>query len=140
MKEMRINNKFWVARNELMDLCKKCQSNEKAKCNQIVNRCNKFERKLNHLYYEKLCPFDPCRKCLVRPCCSSECEEYQRYSEVKEVVDLEVRGYSTCFPKGNTSFIAAMKAEAIYPDLRDTLQQYREYVEYTKEKHLVSLF
>ena len=140
MKKMRNNNKFWAAHNELMDLCKKCQSNGKAKCDQIGNRCNKFERKLAHLHYEKLYPFDPCKECLVRPRCSSECEEYQRYFQVVQYTDIEVRGYSACFTKDNTPFIAAMKAEVFYPDLRDTLQKYREYVEYIKKNHLVNLF
>jgi hypothetical protein len=171
MKKMKNNNKFWAAHNELMDLCKNCQSNEKAKCDQVGNRCNNFEGKLTHLHYEKLCPFDPCQKCLVRPRCSSECEKYQRYFQVKQFVDNELRGHSTYYTKDKTPFItgpkhiiskeylqsnevyrkiidfqfteshiAAMKAEVFYPDLWNTLQQYREYVEYIKKNHLVNLF
>lgn len=85
------NNKFRDAHNELMDFCMKCEKDEKAKCDQDITECDDLKLKLNRLYFEKLYPFHPCRKCLVRATClkEKECGDYLIYVHSRLVADCK---------------------------------------------------
>jgi hypothetical protein len=122
------NNKFWVAHIELAEFCDECQSDEKTECDQVDRRCNELERKRTRLTFERLFPFVPCRQCLVRPMCDSECEEIKHFHKELKFVFNELRGHSTYYAKCKSPLIKGPKhllvkqdseSEELYRSLTD---------------------
>ena len=85
-------NKFLNAHIELMDFCMRCEKDGKKTCNQDVTKCDDLKVKLKRLYLEKLYPFHPCRKCLVRGSCAkeNECGDYLFFAHSRLVADCEL--------------------------------------------------
>jgi len=104
---MNDNNKYKAAHDELMEFCEKCQSDEKATCDQLGVGCGNLDRRLKKLYYEKLYPFHPCAKCLVRPVgCGNQCDDYWFYYHSRSIANCELIDNVTFFTSDRSPFIS----------------------------------
>jgi hypothetical protein len=102
----KTKNKFQAAHYELVEFCNKCHSIEKVTCDQINVECDKLNLKLKKLYYEKLYPFHPCGKCLVRPVgCGNSCDEYWFYYHSRDIADCELKDNVAFFTSDRSPFI-----------------------------------
>ena len=106
MKIMNRNN-FQMVHYELVEFCNKCQSSEKFTCDQINVECDKLSSKLKELYYEKLYPFHPCGRCLVRVPCqgSGDCKDYWFYYHSRDIADCELTDNVAYFTSDRSPFI-----------------------------------
>ena len=107
----KIKNKFQAAHYELVEFCNECKSSGKHTCDQIALECEKLGSKLKELYYEKLYPFHPCRKCLD---CSSfqyptKCDDYWFYNHSRYIASCELTDNVVYFTSDKSPFISGHK-------------------------------
>jgi hypothetical protein len=120
-KDMNI---FIAAHNELVGFCIKCQSSEKPTCDQVSATCDELNMKMKELYYEKLYPFHPCGKCLVRVPCQGrgDCKDYWFYYHSRDIADCELTNNVAYFTSDRSPFIRghrlAITREYINSDTR----------------------
>ena len=64
--------------------------------------------KMKKLYYEKLYPFHPCGKCLVRSSCQGkvECEDYWFYYHSRHIANCELIDNVAFFTSDKNPFIS----------------------------------
>jgi hypothetical protein len=104
----KTKNKFQAAHYELVEFCNECQSSEKDKCDQINVECDKLNSKLKELYYEKLYPFHPCGRCLVRVPCqgSGDCKDYWFYYHSRHTAECELTDNVAYYTSDKKPFIS----------------------------------
>ena len=138
MKMINTENKFITAHNELIDLCNECRSKKDIQCQGFNGNCAIFTYKLKRLYYIRLYPFHPCKKCLVRPACDSKegCPEYEKYDFMRTIADSEVGFFRDKIDhEYEAKCILKIKRKPIYYNFLNDSWQYMEYCEEIRSQY-----
>ena len=135
----KIENKFELVHNSLIEFCNKCSSDKKNDCEKYNKRCASYSIEYKNLYYSILYPFHPCRKCLTRAMCGigrEDCREYWHYYRVRLVADCEIKDNVVFFSKEKIQIITGHK-DLITEEYIKSVEFFRNHVDLEVTKNYI---